>query len=65
MAAERRVIPRQQEPTTEGNAMDPNTTLAQLIDAAVQGDHRTMLREAKDLQDWLRKGGFPPADPRR
>jgi hypothetical protein len=45
--------------------MDPNATLRELIEAAVRGDWESMLEAANDLAEWIDKGGFPPADPRK
>lgn len=44
--------------------MDPNETLARIIDAAVAGDRRRLAAAAVDLTNWLRNGGFAPDDPR-
>lgn len=40
--------------------MDPNATLARLIEAACKGHNLELLEIAEDLADWLEKGGFPP-----
>ena len=44
--------------------MDPNTTLDELIDAAVAGDWDAFYAAYTALGDWLLIGGFPPDDPR-
>jgi hypothetical protein len=45
--------------------MDPNATLARLIDAAVIGDIEEMLNAVDDLARWLGRGGAKPNDPRK
>ncbi len=44
--------------------MDPNATLARIIDAAVAGDADELRDAANDLAVWLTKGGFAPDEPR-
>lgn len=44
--------------------MDPNETLKELIDAACAGEKTRFEEKAAYLALWLRRGGFPPADPR-
>jgi hypothetical protein len=43
--------------------MDPDPCLDRLLDAAVNRDPAELLAAA-DLAGWLRRGGFPPRDPR-
>lgn len=43
--------------------MDPNATLARIIEAAIAGDAETLREAAGDLAEWLERGGFAPADP--
>jgi len=45
--------------------MDPNTTLKELINAAVEGDALTLMQRADSLATWLDRGGFPPDNPRQ
>ncbi len=45
--------------------MDPNATLARIIDAAVAGDYDEMIEAAQDLSRWLATGGFAPQEPRK
>jgi hypothetical protein len=45
--------------------MDPDATLAELIDAAIAGDWRSLEDHAENLAEWLKTGGFAPADPRK
>lgn len=40
--------------------MDPNQTLADLIDAATDGDRKKMIRKCLDLNIWLATDGFAP-----
>lgn len=40
--------------------MDPNQTLADLIDAATDGDTETFFHCANDLHEWMYRGGFSP-----
>lgn len=40
--------------------MDPNQTLADLIDAATDGNDDLVLRAAFNLEGWLKNGGFAP-----
>jgi hypothetical protein len=40
--------------------MDPNATLARLIDAIQEGDWEEALAASQDLTDWLLCGGFMP-----
>lgn len=40
--------------------MDPNATLQLIIDAALEGDSATLLDSARDLAEWLDKGGAAP-----
>jgi hypothetical protein len=40
--------------------MDPNATLASLIDAARDGDADVVEALSMALVEWLRQGGFPP-----
>jgi hypothetical protein len=44
--------------------MNPDATLANLIDAAVAGDAEEVKDYAGILSDWLKGGGFAPLDPR-
>jgi hypothetical protein len=44
--------------------MDPNATLARIIEAAVAGDADELYQAAEDLTDWLERDGAPPDDPR-
>ncbi len=44
--------------------MDPDATLNELIEAAVNGDTAMLRDAADDLVLWLKRGGFTPADPR-
>jgi hypothetical protein len=44
--------------------MDPDACLDRLLDAAVDRDPGELLAAAADLAAWLRRGGFPPRDPR-
>lgn len=44
--------------------MDPDATLARIIDAAVSGNHDDLLDAAEELADWLGADGFTPKDPR-
>lgn len=44
--------------------MDPDACLDRLLDAAVNRDPTELLAAAADLAAWLRRGGFPPRDPR-
>jgi hypothetical protein len=44
--------------------MDPDARLDRLLDATVNGDPDELLAAAADLAAWLRRGGFPPHDPR-
>jgi hypothetical protein len=44
--------------------MDPDACLDRLLDAAVGRDPDTLIDAAVDLAQWLRRGGFPPRDPR-
>ena len=44
--------------------MDPNATLAKLLDAFRDNDREASWAAIEDLQDWLARGGFMPADPR-
>lgn len=45
--------------------MDPNSTLRDLIDAAVNAKPSRVREHAGDLADWFNTGGFAPDDPRR
>jgi hypothetical protein len=45
--------------------MDPNATLARIIDAAVAGDIEALADAVADLTVWLAQGGFKPSDPRK
>ena len=45
--------------------MDPNATLARLIDAATTGDVYELSAATDELIVWLSGGGFPPSDPRK
>lgn len=40
--------------------MDPQRAWLDLLDAISQGDFEDAVAIATDLQEWLRKGGFPP-----
>lgn len=44
--------------------MDPDACLDRLIDAAVAGHAGELAWAAAELAGWLRRGGFPPRDPR-
>jgi hypothetical protein len=45
--------------------MDPDATLARIIDAAVNKDSSEMWESMHELYEWIFiRGGFPPADPR-
>jgi hypothetical protein len=44
--------------------MDPDACLARLLDAAADGDPDRLIHAAEELAGWLRRGGFPPRDPR-
>ena len=41
--------------------MDPNVTFDQMIAALDAGDGETAREYAGYLNDWLQRGGFPPA----
>ena len=45
--------------------MDPNETLARIIDAATAGDLDELREACADLIEWIERGGFWPYDPRR
>lgn len=38
--------------------MDPTTTLAELLDAALANDGDTVAECARNLADWIDRGGF-------
>jgi len=40
--------------------MDPDITLAVIVNAAVAGDSLALQYAAEDLANWLSNGGFPP-----
>lgn len=40
--------------------MDPTATLAELLDALIANDRHTAAGAARDLADWLDRGGFLP-----
>ncbi len=44
--------------------MDPDATLARIIDAAVGSDANDLIEAAQDLAEWLDNNGFAPQDPR-
>jgi hypothetical protein len=44
--------------------MNPDATLANLIDAAIAGDAEEVKDYAGILSDWLKGGGLAPRDPR-
>jgi hypothetical protein len=44
--------------------MDPDATLARLLEAAAEGNADEVREAAEDLATWLERGGFPPKDPR-
>ncbi len=40
--------------------MDPQATLRDLIDAVLDGDEQLVAILVEALENWLRRGGFPP-----
>ncbi len=40
--------------------MDPTATAQFIIDALKEGDIPTAAMAMEDLENWLKKGGFPP-----
>ena len=44
--------------------MDPDATLAALLDAFRDEDREAAYQAIEDLSDWLARGGFMPKDPR-
>ena len=45
--------------------MDPDATLARLIDAAVNGLPDALREAANDLALWFERRGYSPLDPRK
>ena len=45
--------------------MDPDATLALLLDAVVAGDMEMAEAALDDLTSWVTSGGFLPTDPRQ
>jgi hypothetical protein len=43
--------------------MDPNATLELIAQALRDGDREAAREAAENLSEWIRRGGFPPADP--
>ena len=41
--------------------MDPDATLRDIRECLRGGDYETARDHARDLTEWLDKGGFPPA----
>lgn len=45
--------------------MDPDATLARLLDALTRGDLDEAFAAFDDLTTWISSGGFLPTDPRQ
>jgi hypothetical protein len=45
--------------------MDPNAVLQRFLDALASGDRDEATTALSNLQAWIAKGGFLPADPRK
>ena len=45
--------------------MDPNACLQRFLNALAAGDRDEVLAALSDLQGWITRGGFLPADPRK
>ena len=43
--------------------MDPDTTYDLMASAFADGDTETAREHARDLREWIARGGFPPSRP--